>query len=987
MAAPTFKLRAKVTSSPAAGPFTFWLGHTGTTFYNYTGSKTAALNVYTDYFIGDAAFLLQLDPVADSESTNRKLATESGLLEVLGFSLICQQAVDQTNVTVEISDVDGAVGVFGTFSLELFGAWASMLTYREMPDGTVPRGKDMYLMENTTNPLITPLRPNHGLVVGDVVAFTAVKNADGSMSAINGLRTVSAVPDANSFRVTLASPPGAHFTYTGMFGKATGQVPKCAPSSTFSTRTWNVINTAYGSGYPRPSQINTTSALFLGDYDKINWRGWLAAFVKLGYNSISLQESYAVSPVTRTLMLEAGMTKTAHARYRPPGALFEYHTNEPDPTYTSYPATPTGRATWANSIKTMFTTAGWAATDVTQIAMSDEPAWLFPDEKTLATTGAYTGSSGYPFTADVAAANTAFRAFLTAQGSPITDSGFFPVAISSMTPTYLVSNWNSSTLANRRAFYWTMRWYAQASADNHAKGSAALETAFYPNIVTSTNWATYTGRFFQTLRYPGIANVTADDSSGCHDWGEFAKQRGGTVQWGEDHFGDAHAWRWIPLASRLRSTARKSGGTTGIGGYVVPRVSLGTTADGMLRRQMALVSQGAKTVWQYAGAAVWAFKDSHDQAITQTPELTNQIISINRMIGRSETLLFPGQPRADIKVAILYPKSSFPWDAATTALTDLVGISAFETGNVDYLSEAHLLTIALAHAGIQVEWVEEGESLSQYKVLFVTAPNIPTATQAAISAWVANGGALITTPGAGTYDEYNTATPAGTTSLTGITETLRVRQYVPNVYSFATSFPIGSAAYNAWGESASFKSTVTAGSGNTVEATFDAGGSAIVKSAVNSNGGFRRHFAFFPALSYLRSSNWGSTGVEIDYPQGTPAIRNTITQAVSEKAVVEPVTINKSMVEVNTLTSASGYATTLINWSNADTGAATVTIRPPFIPTRVYSARTNTDLAITDIGGGAYTVPLSALPAVDVLSIYATASSVSLTERWGRVSL
>src|SRR5690606_17974524 len=78
---------------------------------------------------------------------------------------------------------------------------------------------------------------------------------------------------------------------------------------------------------------------------------------------------------------------------------------------------------------------------------------------------------------------------------------------------------------------------------------------------------------------------------------------------------------------------------------------------------------------------------------------------------------------------------------------------------VDYMAETFNVYLALQHANIPADFVEEDdlspEGLKNYRVVYVTEPDVPVEHQRGLLAWVRNGGVLVTVSGAATHDRYH----------------------------------------------------------------------------------------------------------------------------------------------------------------------------------------------------------------------------------------
>ena len=95
---------------------------------------------------------------------------------------------------------------------------------------------------------------------------------------------------------------------------------------------------------------------------------------------------------------------------------------------------------------------------------------------------------------------------------------------------------------------------------------------------------------------------------------------------------------------------------------------------------------------------------------------------------------------------------------------DAKGINDATNGNlnastVDYLAELFDLYLALQHANIPADVIDEDDltatGLKPYRAVYLTAPNVPRQGQEALATWVRGGGHLATVSGAAAADRYN----------------------------------------------------------------------------------------------------------------------------------------------------------------------------------------------------------------------------------------
>jgi len=293
------------------------------------------------------------------------------------------------------------------------------------------------------------------------------------------------------------------------------------------------------------------------------------------------------------------------------------------------------------------------------------------------------------------------------------------------------------------------------------------------------------------------------------------------------------------------------------------------------------------------------------------------------MIGAGEDLLWPGQ-RPRPKVAILAPRSSQPWDAAHIPIPLQIRDATnnhLNRSTVDYMAETFDLYLALQHANIPVDFIEEDDltraGLEPYRVLYVTEANVPEEGQRELGAWVKRGGSLVTVTGAACGDRYNEPCSV-LAEATGVREEPRKRMLVSNAAALKPAGQIGDV--QAFGPRGRLK-----GKQEGVEAAFDDGTPAIVRRKVGS--GRILHFAWLPGISYFRSSNARKDGLPVGF---SPVLRRWIVEPVDAAGVRLPVTADQPMVETPILLSPAGAAVTVLNWTGEKIERLKLTLRVPF---------------------------------------------------------
>lgn len=661
----------------------------------------------------------------------------------------------------------------------------------------------------------------------------------------------------------------------------------------------------------RPQHFVLVDRFIGGDEDRRNWGEGIERTAQNGCNGLLLPASKPI----HDLLVQAGLHRVAAGTYMPPGYAFSFGVQPRVP-----PATQAQIDTWAKAQAKTYTDSGYAPTDVAVFAMSDEPAFYYPENLR-----------------NVAAqpeALAAFRQYLKDQGLQPADLG--AATWDTVLP---LGRSGAVDLPSSRLFYWTGRFFPYASAQHFANCTRALERAFYPGLPVFTNWNFFAGRCYVPGGSGKNVDATSPDASlGSHDWLEFGRLRGGTAMWTEDWIFNYTAYQWSFYAAKLRSAAEKSG--VGFGGYLIGATC--TDLDhGLLRKALSIVGNGGKAIRYYEFGPEYNFAGN---CYSDIPGVFRQIADANQVIGKAEDLLWPGRkPRA--QVAILAPRSSEFWDQKgipnPTGISDATNnkLNAF---TVDYMAEVANIYLALQHANIPADFVDEDDltngTLNAYRVLYATEPDIPEEGQQGIAAWVKNGGTLVTVAGTGSGDRYDQPCSV-LADLAGVKTAPWTRTMVRWFYDLkpVAKQKIG---YTAWGA----RSTVVSHSAH-VLATFDDGTPAVLRNRVWQ--GRVIHFPWFPGVSYSTALGWGKTVIPSGFSE---ILRLAIISPTQEAGVVAPVVADHSMVETPVLLSDAGAAVTVLNWNPTPISSLTLQIRLPFAPSSVASARQGA-LALTDTGG------------------------------------
>ncbi len=544
--------------------------------------------------------------------------------------------------------------------------------------------------------------------------------------------------------------------------------------------------------------------------------------------------------------------------------------------------------------------SGLPPSDVALFFLGDEPGWYFPDvmEQFMANP----------------TEQEAFRAFLRNQGLQPADVG-----AASWAQVFPIGRSRAHDLPARRLFYWTARYPASVASATCGLWTQALRRHFNPDMAVAINWNNWISRFYKPSPNAKVGkslSINADTALGGMDWMEAGRQRSVTALWSEDWFTDAMAQDWSYYADALRCAAR--GGDAQFGGYIVGR-TLGVHPHAGCYRALALVGHGAKIIdWYTYGPEPLFAGNSYSDNLPAY----QAIAEANRMIGRAEEMLYPGQ-RAPARVALLLPRSAQVWDDGPRPL---------------YQHELNGIHFALTHSQYPVDFVDEEDvaagALSRYAVLYVTTPNVSLVAQNALRDWVQAGGTAVFSPGAAAADEYNTpvnvldemrgvrvtplARPQAGAPLPAAMDVSDAAQPVPVKVADAR-FGAGSGA----DLMASRQITLLQVTEAQVAATFPRGGVALATHRFGQ--GQAISYGFWPGQAYLLPLK---RAVREEWPTGwEESLRQTIVAAPRLAGVARPVHLSHDIVEAARLDSASGTAIVLLNWTAQPIAPLTVTVR------------------------------------------------------------
>lgn len=707
--------------------------------------------------------------------------------------------------------------------------------------------------------------------------------------------------------------------------------PQAATMAEYNRRYWQALGQVDLAPEVRPQRFPIVDRFIGGDDDRRAWREGIEQLNRAGFSALMLPPDKKL----RELLLSTGQRRTAWAVYNPPGYAFDFGDE----------VTEEAIRRWADEQAQPYRKAGYASEDMALFAMSDEPGWYYPQ--------IFESLRSDP------AARKRFHQYLQAQGLTPQDLG-----AESWETVQPLGRSQAQDLPRKRLFYWTMRFFAYDSARHFARCTHALEEAFHQgaspqlppgervSLPILTNWNFFSGRFY----VPGpVANnrdkQNPDAAMGGHDWLEFGRLRGCTMLWTEDWFSDRQAYQWSFYCAKLRCAANK--GNVEFGGYVIPRTA-GDRQEGVLQKILCVVGSGGKAIKYFVFGPEYNFPGN---CYSEKASVLPKMAEAHAMIGASEDLLWPGR-RPQSQVAILHPRSAQVWDALEIPIPNQIHDATnvhLNRSTVDYMAETFNVYLALQHANIPADFVEEDdlspEGLKNYRVVYVTEPDVPVEHQRGLLAWVRNGGVLVTVSGAATHDRYHESCSL-LYEAAGFSEKQRSRLLVADT-RLLPDVAQGEGVhgpFTAVGVRGELEN-ITDG----VVATFAEGAPAIVQRAVGQ--GRIIHFAWMPGLSYWKSSQSVEDGLPVGF---SAAIRNWIVWPTQEAGVRPPVTVDCPMVETPLLLSEGGAAVTALNWTGKPLSQLQMDVQVPFAVGSVESVKHGSLPFVKTDQGAKVTFPLGA---------------------------
>jgi hypothetical protein len=291
------------------------------------------------------------------------------------------------------------------------------------------------------------------------------------------------------------------------------------------------------------------------------------------------------------------------------------------------------------------------------------------------------------------------------------------------------------------------------------------------------------------------------------------------------------------------------------------------------------------------------------------------------------------------------------WDAKNVAVPTMIQDATnnhLNKSTVDYMAEVFDLYLAFQHRNIAVGFVEEDDltiaGLKDYKVLYITEPNVPAENQETLLEWVKLGGTVVTVPGAAMADRYDEPCSI-LADGTEIKRAAQTRVLIADTHSLASTGSVRK------GEAAAVPIFGNIDELATAKRNFLSYKISVKPAILHSRvgGGNAYHYRFFPGLSYFRSGTQQGTSLPEDFDEGlldcaiAPALLDVSPRAQvlpdPTKVALKDIGVPCRRVETPMLVSDKGVAMTILNWNNTPMGNVKVTVDLGFEPSRVESVK------------------------------------------------
>jgi hypothetical protein len=526
----------------------------------------------------------------------------------------------------------------------------------------------------------------------------------------------------------------------------------------------------------------------------------------------------------------------------------------------------------------------------------------------------------------------------------------------------------SASLADRRLYYWTVRFLVESASDGFGEiarlMSSYLVGVNQPNLFAPVNKSSLGGLWGETGRWYGGGLCEPD----WFDLGRKSVPSISAENWSGDTFGlnVSYTANLMRCAAQLGNEKRFS-----------------ATIRGLRLSDTAIPSYAVMTYAGYGCKDFTVFNYGHGSyqidSWSEYPELFPAIRNALDMLGQTEDLLYPGQPPL-AQVAVLHPAASDLWNE--------FGYTCL------YQVEAHGIYHALRHAGYAVDLIDEVElknnffNNGQYRVLYITGPNIPRASIEKLKAWVVAGNTAIITNGAAMRDEYHERLVGADDvdlldSLLGLVNDQRTEDRTYNGFNGALTLSLPTQTVNIvdsrYGNDANFLLCNPSHSLQPEEATIVASVNNEVlvvehqlQLAIGRINGSGKTVTFgtYAGAAYMMNSNIVDF---VDARTSIPSNWNTVLRKliiapVEQLGITKPVEIDQDLeIECCRLESAVGIGIVLLNWSGRKVETLMIKVTNNGAFTNVKSVKQG--ILVATVVGANLEIELTSLENVDVLML------------------
>jgi len=351
-----------------------------------------------------------------------------------------------------------------------------------------------------------------------------------------------------------------------------------------------------------------------------------------------------------------------------------------------------------------------------------------------------------------------------------------------------------------------------------------------------------------------------------------------------------------------------------LGTYIISDGNRGYTGDFVETASYALLSHG------FTWLSYYIFGYPNECSFLANPDIHAAIKRVSYAVGSVEDDLLSAKMQP-ARVALGYSLTTDIWDLADPGKIEL------GPGNTVYPQERHELYLLLRHLQYPVDILSEDDvatgGLNQYQAYILVGDHLRPEAAAALKAWVANGGTLISVAGGGLSDQYNQ--PLATlnevfgikgSKLEKTMPTLRPKLELIHTAPLDTiTFTTGKTM-----DAFAYRQQFTVGEG-TVIGTYKNGEAAAVSHAYGKGkaviiGTLPGAAYLKPAIPMLPFGRGGENELSQFFPTKYAAdVANIIGDELA--GVSRPVVCANRLVEANVLAAPDQYVIPLVNYTNA----------------------------------------------------------------------